>query len=113
MRFLRNLTAAVLAVGVIIGLGMLWAHLSGGGPGPGPGPGIRHGLPREALLRLSPGKAALIRARSLGSASGFQLVNVGNLVRTMLVEALLAAAVITVSAIRRRLRRIRRTAASA
>src|SRR5512146_2826837 len=35
VRFLRHLTAVVLVVAVIVGLGMLWAHASGGGTGAG------------------------------------------------------------------------------
>ena len=113
MRFLRNLTAVVLAAGVIIGLGMLWAHFSGAGPGPEAAPVIGHRVPREALLRLGHRKAALIHAHSVGSVGEFPRLHVSNLVRTMLIEALLAAAVITVSVIWRRNRRMRRTAARA
>jgi hypothetical protein len=39
VKFLRHLAAVVLAVAVIVGLGMLWAHISGGsGPGQAPSP---------------------------------------------------------------------------
>lgn len=52
MKFLRHLAAVVLAVVVIVGLGMLWAHASGGtGPRQAPSP--------EALLRLEQIKAQI------------------------------------------------------
>ena len=46
------------------------------------------------------------------SDNGFHLADTGNLIRTCEIEAPLAAVVITVSAIRRRHRRMRRTAAA-
>ena len=104
MKFLRHLAAVVLVVAVIVGLGMLWAHASGGGTGIGSGP--RRAPSREALLRLEQIKAGVIRARS---DNGFDLADTGNLIRTCEIEAVLAALVITVSVIRRR-RRLRRTA---
>ena len=103
MRFLRHLAAVVLAVAVIVGLGMLWAHASGGtGPRQAPSP--------EALLRLEQIKSGVIRVRS---DNGFHLADTGNLIRTCEIEALLAAGVITVSVVRRRRRRMRRAAARA
>ena len=107
MKFLRHLAAVVLAVAVIVGLGMLWAHISGGsGPRQAPSP--------EALLRLRQVKeqikGGVIRIRS---DNGFNLADTGNLIRTCEIEAVLAAAVITVSVISRRRRRMRRTAARA
>ncbi len=105
MKFLRHLAAVVLAVAVIVGLGMLWAHASGGG-------GPRQAPSPEALLRLKQFKeqikTGVIRVHS---ASGFHLADTGNLIRTCEIEAVLAAAVITVSVVRRRRRRIRRTTA--
>ena len=102
MKFLRHLAAVVLAVTVIVGLGMLWAHASGGtGPRQAPSP--------ETLLRLEQIKVGVI---GVHSGSGFHLADTGNLIRTCEIEAILAAAVITVSVLRRR-RRIRRTAARA
>jgi hypothetical protein len=146
MRFLRNFTAVVLAVGVIIGLGMLWAHAYGGastGPGASTGngrppPGVvvmrGHGKaagliqrhyavgrgasagrgngrpPPGVVVMRGHGKAAgLIQAHSAG---GFQVADVGNLIRTILIEAVLAAVVIAVSVSWRRHRRMRRMAAS-
>ena len=50
MKFLRHLTAVVLAVAGIAGLGMLWAYACGGGTGIGSGP--RRAPSREALHRL-------------------------------------------------------------
>jgi hypothetical protein len=105
VKFVRHLAAAVLVVVVIVGLGMLWAHASGG---TGIGGGPRRPPPREALLRLKQIKAGVIRVRS---DNGFDLADTGNLIRTCEIEAVLAAVVITVSVIWRRRRRMRRTAA--
>ena len=109
VKFLRHLAAVVLVVAVIVGLGMLWAHASGGGTGIGSGP--RRAPSREALLRLKQIKenikTSVIRVRS---DNGFDLADTGNLIRTCEIEALLAAVVIMVSVIRRRRRRMRRTA---
>ncbi len=102
MRFLRHLAAVVLAVAVIVGLGMLWAHASGG---TGIGSGLRRTPPREALLRLEQVKAGVIMVRS---DNGFHLADTGDLMRTCVIEAVLAAVVITLSAVRRRHRRMRR-----
>jgi hypothetical protein len=108
VKFLRHLSAVVLAVAVIVGLGMLWAHASGGGTG------IRGGLgrapSREVLRRLEQIKAGTIRVHS---GTGFHLADTRDLIRTCMIEAVLAAVVITVSAVRRRHRRVRRTAARA
>ena len=107
MKFLRHLSAVVLAVAVIVGLGMLWAHASGGGAG------IRSGLgqapSRAALSRLEQVKAGMIRVHS---GTGFHLADTRDLIRTCMIEAVLAAVVITVSAVRRRHRRAQRTAAA-
>ncbi len=105
MKFLRHLTVVVLAVAVIVGLGLLWAHASGGGTGIGGGPG--QAPSREALLRLEQVKAGVIKVQS---DNGFHLADTGNLIRTCEIEAVLAAVVITVSVVRRRHRRMRRTA---
>jgi hypothetical protein len=94
-------------VAVIVGLGLLWAHASGGGPGTGSG--LRRPASGEALLRLQQIKAGAIRVRS---DNGFDLADTGNLIRTGEIEAVLAAVVITVSVLRRRHRRMRRTAAA-
>ena len=107
MKFLRHLAAAVFAAAVIVGLGMLWAHASGSvGPRQAPSP--------EMLLRLQhikeQVKAGVIRVHS---DNGFHLADTGNLIRTCEIEAVLAVAVITVSVVRRRRHRIRRTAARA
>ena len=105
MKFLRHLTAVVLAVAVIVGLGMLWAHAAGAGIGSG----LRRAPSREALLRLKQIRAGVIRVHS---GNGFHLADTGDLIRTCVIEAVLAAVVITVSAVRRRHRRMRRTAAA-
>ena len=58
MKFFRHLTAVVLAVAVIVGLGMLWAHACGGGTGSGSD--LRRAPSREALLRLEQVQASMI-----------------------------------------------------
>lgn len=101
MKFLRHLAAVVLVVAVIVALGMLWAHASGSGAGFGPG-----SAPANGTLRLEQ-----IKAGVAGPAdSGFDLADSSNLIRTCVIEAGLAAVVITVSAMRRRQRRARRAA---
>jgi hypothetical protein len=107
VKFLRHLAVVVLAVAVIIGLGMLWAHASGAGTGIGSG--LRRAPSREALQRLEQIKAGVIK---VNSDNGFHLADTGDLIRTCVIEAVLAAVVITVSAVRRRHRRMRRTAAA-
>ena len=104
MKFLRHLTAVMLVVAVIIGLGMLWAHACGG---TGSGSGLGQAPSHEALVRLQQGKAGVIRVRS---GTGFHLADTGVLIRTCVIEAALAAGVVTVSAVRRWHRRGRRTA---
>ena len=91
VNFLRHLLAAVLAVAVIVGLGMLWAHASSTGTGPS-------GSLAEALRRLAQVKAGVIRVHS---DDGFHLTDTRDLIRTCEIEAVLAAVVITVSVIRR------------
>ena len=103
MKFLRHLSAVVLAVAVIVGLGMLWAHASGSGTGIGSG--LRPAPSREALLRMEQIKAGVIQIQS---GNGFQLADTGNLIRTCVIEAVLASVVITVGAIRWRRHRMRR-----
>ena len=105
MKFVRHLSAVVLAVAVIVGLGMLWAHACGSGTGSGSGLG--QAPSRAALLRLEPGKGGVIRVRS---DIGLHLADTGDLIRTCVIEAVLAVGVITVSAVRRRHRRGQRTA---
>jgi hypothetical protein len=112
VRFLRHLAAAVLVVAIIVGLGMLWAHASGG---TGVGSGPRRAPSPEALQRVEQIKekikTGVIRVHS---DNGFDFAGTGNLIRTCEIEAVLAAVVITVSVIwRRRRRRMRRTAARA
>jgi hypothetical protein len=104
VKFLRQLSAVVLAVAVIVGLGMLWAHASGGGTGIGSGLG--RAPSREALLRLEQIKAGVINVHS---GHGVHHADSGDLFRTCVIEAVLAAVVITVSTVRRRHRRVRRT----
>ena len=107
MKFLRHLTAVVLTVAVIVGLGMLWAHASGGGTGTGNS--LRRAPSREAVLPLEQAQGGVIRVHS---DNGFHLADTGDLIRTGVIEAVLAAVVITASAARRRHRRMRRPAAA-
>ena len=104
MKFLRQLAAVVLVVAVIVGIGMLWAHTSGGaGPRQAPSSG--------ALLRLEQIKGQIkTGAIRVHSDNGFQLADTGNLIRTCEIEAALAVAVITVSVVRRRRHRMRTAA---
>jgi hypothetical protein len=107
VKFLRQLAAVVLVVAVIVGIGMLWAHTSGGaGPRRAPSP--------EALQRLEQIKeqikTGVIRVHS---DNGFHLADTGNLIRTCEIETVLAVGVIAVSVVRRRRHRTRRTAARA
>ena len=107
MTFVRHLIAVVLAVAVIAGLGLLWAHACGGA---GSGGGLGRAPSGEALLRLEQVRAGVIRVHS---GDGFHLADTGDLIRTCVIEAVLAAVVITVSAVRRRHRQRRRIAAAA
>jgi hypothetical protein len=106
VRFLRHLTAVVLVVAVIVGLGMLWAHASGGGAGAGGA--LRRAPSREVPARLGQAKAD---AAGVRLDDGFHLGDTSDLIRTCEIEAVLAAVVVTVSAVRRRRRRTRRAAA--
>ena len=106
MRFVRHLIAVVLAVAVIAGLGMVWARACGG---TGSGSDPRRAPPGEAPLRLEQVQAGVIRVHS---GTGLHLADTGDLIRTCVIEAVLATVVITVSAVQRRHRRGRRTAAA-
>jgi hypothetical protein len=57
VKFVRHLTAVVLAVAVIVGLGMLWAHVSGGGTGASH---LGRAPSRVVILRLQQIKAVVI-----------------------------------------------------
>jgi hypothetical protein len=116
VKFLRHLAAVVLVVAVIVGLGLLWAHVSGGGTGGG-------AVIRQAPPNLTPQQLQQIKSGAVQvppgtdfhpsgfRLTGFQLANASNLIQTCMIEAVLAAAVITVSAIRLRHRRMRRRTA--
>lgn len=106
MKFPRQLAAAAATVAVIVGLGLLCAHVAGGGPDPGHA--LRQPSPRAALVRPERLKTGRLGDRA---DNGFQLANAGDLIKTGMIEAVLASAVITVSASRRRHRRRRRAAA--
>jgi hypothetical protein len=113
VKFLRHLTAVVLVVAVIVGLGLLWAHVSGGGPGGG----FRPSPSGEALQRIKDGAVRVPPGTdfhpSRPGLSSFDFGNSGVLIQTCEIEAALAAVVITVSAIRRQHRRRMRRAATA
>jgi hypothetical protein len=100
VKFFRHLTAVVVVVAAIVGLGVLWAHASGGGSGFGQAPSA------HAIMRIGQISSGAIRVHS---DNGFNLANTGNLIRTCEIEAALAAVVITVSAVQRRHRRMRRS----
>lgn len=102
MKFLRRLAGVVLVVAVIVGLGMLWAHASGGGTGAGH---LGKTPPRAVILRMQQLKDGVVRVQS---DNGLNLADTGDLIRTCVIEAALAALVITVSAVGRRGRRMRR-----
>ena len=106
MKFLRHLIAIMLVVAVIVGLGMLWAHASGG---TGTGSSLRRAPSREAVLRLEQAQGGVIKVHS---DNGLHLADTGDLIRTCVIEAVLAIVVITASAVRRRHRQGRRTAAA-
>ena len=106
MKFLRHLTAVMLVVALIVGLGMLWAHASGSS---GSGSSLGRAPSREAVLRTEQAQGGGIRVHS---DNGLHLADTGDLIRTCVIEAVLAAVVITVSAARWRHRRMRRTAAA-
>jgi hypothetical protein len=106
VKFLRHLAAVAATVAVIVGLGMLWAHASGG---TGIGSELRRAPSHAALVRLEHAKAD---RTAVGPDDGIHPADVGNLIRTGEIEAILAAVVITASAVRRRQRRQRRSAAT-
>ena len=81
MRFVRQLGAVLLLVGVIVALGLAWGHVSGAG---------QDGF-------------AFYGGR--GSGPAFSLSNSANLIRTAEIEAAIMAVVITASALRRQRRR--------
>lgn len=111
MKFLRQFAAVVLVVAVIVGLGMLWAHASGGGAGgPGAGGSLGRAPSPQAVQRIDQIRAGVIPGQP---DDGFHLADTQNLIRTCEIEAVLAAVVITVGVVRRRQRRARRRHAAA
>ena len=107
MKFLRHLGAVLLVVAVIVGLGMLWAHASGGGTSNGT---VGRALPRAEVRRLEQVRAGVI---TVHSDDGPDFADASDLIRTCEIEAALAVVVIAASAIRRHRRRKRRAAAAA
>jgi hypothetical protein len=90
------MTAAVIVVAVIVGLGLLWALVSGSGTGAVSRP------PQQVIMRMEQVKAGAV---AVHPDDGFQLGNARNLIQTGAIEAVLAAAVITASAFWRQHRR--------
>ncbi len=105
MKFCRHFAVVVMVVAVIVAAGLLWAHASGGGTGAAAV--LRRSPPPEELLRAKQIRAGVIRVHPGG---GFNVTDTGDLIRTLVIEAAMAAVVITVSAVRRHLRRLRRAA---
>jgi hypothetical protein len=119
VKFLRQFAAVLLAVAVIVGVGLLWAHLAGGGTGTA-GHEIARVPSSGAVQRLRhlkgyPTGPVRIGQNYLGRPSvGFShLGDIHNLMQTCEIEVALAAVVITVSVVARRQRRKRRAAAEA
>jgi hypothetical protein len=98
MTFIRRFAVVVLAVAIIVAAAVLWSHASGGGSA---GPRV----PPPHVVE----KFARIRTDELGGRrdTGLHLSDTNDLIRTCMIEAALAALVITISAIRRQQRRMR------
>jgi hypothetical protein len=106
VRFLGHLAAVSLTVAVVVALGVAWAH-AGGGSGP---PGRDRRGPRQA----PPVAARQLAARQAGRrAAGFNLGNVQDLERTIMIETVLVIVVVAGSGARRQRQRARRRALSA
>jgi hypothetical protein len=115
---MRHFAAVVLVVAVIIGLGMLWAHVSGDGTGANNV--IRQAPPPAVLAQLKAHKGggvvrmhdgATIRISS-GAGLGFHFQDPNVLIQTCEIEAGIAAVIVIVGVTRRRYRRrVRRRAA--
>ena len=105
MKVLKHLAAVLVVVAVIVGLGLVWAHASGSSTAIGSG--LRRAPSPEVLRRLGQARAGVITGHS---DDGFNLADAGDLLRTGEIEAILAAVVITVGAVRRQRRRARRAA---
>jgi hypothetical protein len=100
VKFLWHLAVASLAVTVVVVGAVIWAHTAGTGGG-----GVRQIPSQQVIIRFNSLKAAHLLVRS---DNGFDLSNTQDLIRTSLIEAVLAAAVITIGAVRRQVRRARR-----
>src|SRR6185437_645759 len=77
VKFPRQFAAVVLTVAVIVGLGLLCAHVAGDGPDPGSA--LRRPPSHAALVRLERAKAGRITVRA---DNGIRLANAGDLVKT-------------------------------
>jgi hypothetical protein len=99
VKFIRQFAIVVLVVAIIVAGAVVWAHASGTS-----GASLR--VPPPRVLE----KFARIRANELGGRpdTGLHLSNTNNLIRTGLIEAALAAFVITINAISRQRHRMKR-----
>jgi hypothetical protein len=110
MRFARHLAAVVLVVAVIVVMAVAWEHSSASGLlGTGPGHPGRHAAPVSAAAPA--GTNSLTRsADRLRGIAAFNLSDLMDLVRTVVIEAVLIAVVVAIDGTRRRRRRARRSA---
>ena len=84
MKFARQLAAVLLLVGTVVAVCLAWGHVSGAG--------------QNGFVFYG------------GGGPGLSLSNSGDLIRTVELDALIMAVVITISVIRRRRRRAARAA---
>ena len=102
MKFARHLAAVLLAVAVIVASGVAWEHAAAEGNG-GAGQPVAAGSRHRALLEPGHGH--------LRAGIVLNLPNILDLVRTVLIMAVLIAAVVAIDVMRRRRRRAGKTAA--
>lgn len=135
MKFLRHLAAVTLLIAVITVLGLAWNHWApatlignafdgrpppgvhlAGPPPPGQGPGhsvvyIKAGPPgsRPKVIDINGKRAIIVSNQGVGAFSGLlELAGLRILRHTVVIEAVLIAAVVIIDLDRRRARRIRR-----
>jgi hypothetical protein len=99
VRFTRHLIAVLLTVAAITALAVAWAHSSEASWLAAPGPVVHRPPPTQIQL-----------ARRADAGSGLSLSDSGELMRTAIIEAIIATAVIAASALRWHRRRARRAA---
>ena len=109
MKFARHLAAVLLTVAIIVALGMTWAHASQAGlpGGPHRGPGVVAILHPGHAVKIN-GKLRVIRLAAGGGPSPSQL---GDLIRTIVIEAAIAVVVVAINVGWRRRRAVKRPAA--